>query len=192
MPWGFKGMDDLERHRVEVNEELSTRLAQVRHRERLLGLRKREWVVLGIFLLLALAAHINFQRVVVKGHSMDPTFHNGESLVVWKLAPRDRLKAGDVIVFRQGSDDLIKRIVYITPIQEATAFPPPHFPPVLDQPNPNAPSFLWYFLKVQLGYLPRPPLGNTIYVMGDNFAISDDSRHFGPINPSQILGRVLP
>ena len=40
-------------------------------------------------------------------------YHNGEAVVVWKLAPHDKLKPGDVIVFRQGGDELIKRIVYI-------------------------------------------------------------------------------
>lgn len=31
-----------------------------------------------------------------------------------------------------------------------------------------------------------------LYVLGDNLLVSDDSRNFGPIRPSQVLGKVIP
>ncbi len=192
-------MDDLTPRRVEIDEELSGRLAGVRKRERVRGLRKREWVFLSFFLAVAVAAYANFQRVIVTGRSMEPTFQDREALVMWKLAPRDRLRRGDVIVFRQGGDELIKRIVFICPPGQAGEYPPPGFPRTYSNPAgwyipADAPpwmTFRLYFHRVRLGLVPPPPLGSTIYVMGDNFPISDDSRHFGPINPSQVLGRVI-
>ena len=52
-------------------------------------------------------------------------------------------------------------------------------------------TFGLYFLKVEAGVVPTPPLSHTIYVCGDNFRNSDDSRDFGPIDPGQILGKVV-
>lgn len=34
-------------------------------------------------------------------------------------------------------------------------------------------------------------MGNKIYLVGDNKAQSTDSRHFGPVNSSQVIGKVL-
>ena len=185
---------------MEIDETLAARLSQVRRREHIRGLRKREWVFLSFFLVLALGAFANFKRVVITGHSMEPTYHDGEAVVVWKFAPHDKLKPGDVIVFRQGRDELIKRIAYIADPRQAGQFPPPGFPPTVTNPEgqyipagaPPWMTFQGYFLRVSLGIVPTPPLSHTIYVTGDNFKISDDSRDFGPIDPGQILGKVLP
>jgi signal peptidase I len=191
--------DEEPTRRVEIDDALASRLSQVRKREHIRGLRKREWVFLSFFLVLAIAAYANFERVIVTGHSMEPTYHNHETLVMWKLAPRNRLKRGDVIVFRQGRDELIKRILYICPPGQSGKYPPPGFPQTYINPEgwripADAPpwmTFQWYFLKIHLGITPPPPLDQTIYVMGDNFPISDDSRDYGPISPSQILGRII-
>src|SRR6266540_6756640 len=52
-----------------------------------------------------------FRLVRVQGHSMDPTFHNGQWLLVrrnnWPSPP---LRVGDVVVFRMDRDILVKRI----------------------------------------------------------------------------------
>ena len=191
-------MDDAGQARVEIEEALAARLAQVR-REHIRGLRKREWVVLSIFLILALGAFANFKRVVISGRSMEPSFHDGEAVVVWKFAPHDKLKPGDVIVFRQGRDELIKRIVYIADPRQAGQYPPPGFPHTLTNPEgqyvpADAPPWLTfegYFAKVEVGAVTTPPLSATLYVAGDNLLHSDDSRDFGPIDPAQILGKVI-
>ncbi|MBV9849894.1 MAG: hypothetical protein JO250_09500 [Armatimonadetes bacterium] len=192
-------MSDAER-RAEIDETLAARLAHVRQREHVRGLRRREWVVLAFFLILAASTSVNFKRVVVTGRSMEPTFHNGEAVLVWKFAPRDKLKPGDVIVFRRGRDELIKRILYIADPRQAGIFPPPGFPRTLTNPEgwyipPNASpnmTFALYFFKVQYGLKPTPALNQTIYVLGDNLPFSSDSRDFGPISPDQILGKVMP
>ena len=182
-----------------MDEELAGRLAHVRKREQVRGLRKREWVFLSVFLVVAVAAYLNFQRVIVSGRSMEPTYRNGEALIMWKLAPRDQLRRGDVIVFRQGKDELIKRIIYIASPKQVGQYPPPGFPMTYSNPEgwyipADAPSWMTfglYFFKIRTGLAPPPPLGSTIYVMGDNFPISDDSRDYGPISPAQVLGRVI-
>lgn len=163
-------------------------------------LRRREWVVLAVFLVLAVLVGMNIKRVEVKGASMEPAYHDGDTVIVWKTAPRRRLKPGDVIVFRSAEgDEFIKRIVYIAK-PGAARFPPVDFPRVLSTPSgltlsPNAPpgwTFQGYFDRVLAGRIPPPPPQNTIYVLGDNLGNSRDSRDFGPIDPSVILGKAIP
>lgn len=165
------------------------------------ALRRREWIVLGIFLALALLVAVNFKRVEVKGISMEPTYHTGDLVIVWKTAPRSRLKRGDVVVFKSADgDELIKRIVFIADPAASTQFPPPGFPRTLSNPEgqyipadaPPEYTFQGYFDAVLTRAKPAPPPGNTIYVMGDNMLYSNDSRDFGPISPTQILGKVIP
>jgi signal peptidase I len=175
------------------DDSLEAPLPPVHQEERRRLLRRREWLFLGVFLVVAILCWANFRRVVVQGRSMEPTYENGQTVLVWKLFPRRSLKPGDVIVFREGSDDLIKRVAFITAPGD-TQLPPVGFPKSFTNPEGvtvSGRSFGWYFFKASVGILPPPPRGSNIYVMGDNFPVSDDSRHFGPINPTQILGRVV-
>jgi signal peptidase I len=172
--------------------------AQQKEREKvaLKTLRQREWVALGIFLAIALIVAFNIKRVEVKGHSMETSYFNGDTVIVWKTAPRAALKPGDVIVFRStDGDELIKRIVFIANPSAPVQFPPLGFPTVVRTPaGPIDPGFGFdgYFAAVGGGFTPAPPRQSTIYVMGDNYMISSDSREFGPIDPKQILGKVIP
>lgn len=175
--------------------------AQTRRREEAARarLRQRERVAFSIFLVLALVVALNFRRVEVSGHSMEPAFHSGDMLLVWKTAPRARLQPGDVIVFRgPDGDELIKRIFYVGS-PGMTSLPPLGFPRTVSTPSgaylrPDAPpewTFQGYFDAVQSGRVPAPAPGNTIYVLGDNLGNSKDSRDFGPIDPKVILGKVV-
>ena len=164
-------------------------------------LRKREWAVLAVFFVFALLIAVNFKRVEVKGLSMEPAYYSGDTVIVWKNAPRDTLKPGDVIVFRSvDGDELIKRIVFITTLTAQVQFPPVGFPATVRTPSggfippgvPDEISFQGYFNDVNRGNKPTPAPQDTIYVMGDNFLHSNDSRDFGPISQKQILGKVLP
>ena len=180
---------------TETQDTLDARLARVRAQESRRALRRREWRVLALFLIFALLCWLNVRRVEVRGESMYPTYHSGEMVVVWKTAPRSLLKPGDVIVFRQEKDELIKRIVYV---QRAPG--PARLPAQVELPNGVrvrladlfSPYISPYFAQVRDGLLPPPPPQNTIYVLGDNLPVSDDSRYFGPISPQQILGKVIP
>lgn len=158
-------------------------------------LRRREWAFLSVFLLVALTAWVNVKRVEVKGISMEPTFHNGDLLVVWKTVPRASLRPGDVIVFKSADgDELIKRIAAIQ------TGPNPHFPPWLtfSDGRREAVAALFsvynspYFADRMMGRVPLPAPDRTIYVLGDNLMRSNDSRDFGPISPRQLLGKVVP
>ncbi len=156
-------------------------------------LRKQTWIVLGVLLVLALLLRFNVRQGRVSGPSMEPTYHDGETVLVWKSAPRASYKPGVVVVFRDhNGDELIKRIAFIRPQWSPV-------PPASDYVTTNGGrhipySLLFgnYFARVASSRLPHPPADRTIFVLGDNLIESDDSRHIGPISPSQILGKVVP
>lgn len=113
---------------------------------------------------------------------MTPTYYDGQWLLVRRMDwPAPPLHIGDVIVFRLGHDLLVKRIA---------AMP--------GQPMPDAepywPRRPWNDRLAQKGAaLTGPPVIPTgyLYVLGDNADVSDDSRNFGPVPASAVLGRVL-
>lgn len=137
-----------------------------------------------------------FQPNQVKGQSMDPTFHDGEYILTDKISFRLGLpERGDVVVFKspKNSDiDFIKRIialpgekikisggkVYVNgnPLDESA---------YLDGSVYTGPeSFL---LENQEITVPE----GKYFVMGDNRSHSSDSRDFGPVIPSEFIGKVF-
>lgn len=119
----------------------------------------RQAVALFVFLIIAFLYHSFFTLSVVKGKSMEPTFHDGQVVLVGKggllFGP---LKRGDVVVFTRNGQLLVKRVVAL--------------------PYETAPDGT------------RVP-ANHVYVVGDNLEVSEDSRAFGPIPLSSIVGKVL-
>ena len=152
-------------------------------------LRRVEWIFLGFFLLLAVAAYASVQRVIVHGRSMEPTLHDGDTLTAWKLIPRDKFREGDVVVFRDGDgSELIKRIVFVQNAQGTAT--PPELVQIPGGVRPWRTLFLDYNRAVTVRHLLKPSRANTLYVMGDNTDNSEDSRVFGPIRPDQVVGQV--
>lgn len=133
------------------------------------------------------------QPFIVSGASMDPTFHNGEYLIVDELSYRLESPArGDVIIFRYPKNPkefFIKRIIglpgetvaidgngiTVTKTDGSTvAIQEPY---VLNRGNGSANS---YALKA-----------DEYFVMGDNRPESSDSRVWGPLPRGNIIGRAF-
>ncbi len=78
--------------------------------------RQRRWlrqaVALFVFFIVAFLYHSFFTLSVVRGKSMEPTFHDGQVILVGKggllFGP---LKHGDVVVFTRDGQLLVKRVV---------------------------------------------------------------------------------
>lgn len=126
----------------------------------------------GVFLFLVFFFY-NFQTVVVEGHSMTPTLKDHQRILVckalWLVGPP---KKGDIVVIKGDTpgDYLVKR-VYATAGQEVDyAYQPDNY-------------------DFSLGKYIVPE--GHIYVLGDNLAVSEDSRDFGPVPLSRVLGKVI-
>lgn len=135
----------------------------------------------------------------VNGHSMDPTLQTGEYLLTEKIAYRTREpQRGEIVVFKAPTSacvgsgcDYIKRIIglpgetvkiaggkfYINGVElnesEYLA------PTVVTNPGPYTANER----EITLGT-------DQYFVSGDNRANSADSRYWGPISKSAIIGRA--
>jgi signal peptidase I len=158
-------------------------------------------MILAAVLLAGLARTFAFQTFYIPTTSMVPTLAVGDRILVQKafFSPRD-LHEGDIVVFSHppldhcsgAGDDLVKRVIalpgqtiyssgdsiYVNGKLLVEAYLPSSDP--LGPPIPNATSQHPY----------RVPPGE-FYVMGDNRAVSCDSRYWGPISGSSIVGKVI-
>jgi signal peptidase I len=159
-----------------------------------------EWaLVIGGALLVALVVRTFLvQAFWIPSASMEPTLHEGDRVLVNKLSyDLHDVHHGDVIVFERPDEpsdvphpedeiqDLIKRvialpgdvieardgIVYINdePLEESYLAPDT---PTTDLPRQEIPE-------------------GKVFVMGDNRTNSHDSRRFGPVDESSIVGRAF-
>lgn len=123
-----------------------------------------------------------FRPFVVEGNSMSPTLASGQWLV-GKSRPK-QISRGDVIVFRHGSETMIKRVAFLPGDRiERYRF-------IGEWKLPY--NSVMREAMVRRG-LPRwdlivPP--ESLYVVGDNIAESVDSRTYGAIPMSDVLAIV--
>lgn len=135
----------------------------------------------------------------VKGASMEPSFHDHEYLIIDRLNYRfNEPKRGDPVVFRYPNDPreyFIKRLIglpgetveikdggiYIFNAEHKDGWklPEKYLPNGLVTISSNP-----AYAKYELG-------PDQYYFLGDNRNASMDSRVFGPVNKSFIIGRVV-
>ena len=142
--------------------------------------------------------HFLIQPFYVKGASMEPNFHDSEYLIIDELSYELKTpKRGDIIVFRyprNPQEFFIKRVIGLpgekVQIQDGMVF-------ITNSTNPNGIALDEPYLATGtktygLSDNDVITLGkDEYYVLGDNRNSSKDSRSFGPVNKSFIIGRVL-
>lgn len=157
--------------------------------------RKARVVVYSALLLAGLAYLVQPVRVgVTSGESMEPTLHNGQPYLLDTRAYKESApQRGEVVVFRQKGDLCIKRVIAVGGdtllLQQIQCEGPDEL---------VASDELWRIRRmiatpklkrvVRLHSLTIPK--NCVYVVGDARSISNDSRTYGPIPVSNIVGRV--
>jgi len=131
----------------------------------------------------------------VKGASMEPTFQSGDYILTSRVTYKMRTpQRGDVIVFKspKNSDiEYIKRIVALPKdklvVENGNVFVNDK---LIQENYISAQTNLWDggFVKEAVPlYVPE----DEIFVMGDNRPRSSDSREFGPVPESSIIGQVF-
>lgn len=140
-----------------------------------------------IALVLFLAVNLITARIRVEGISMEPSLHDGQFVVVNRLAYRwHELKRGDIIVFHFPPDPsrrFIKRAIGL----------PGDVVSIHDgQVYVNG-------LSLTEPYLADEPLyhgewrltPSEVFVLGDNRNNSSDSQNWGPLPMDEIIGKAV-
>ncbi len=123
----------------------------------------------------AVSLNASFKTVRVEGASMTPTLQPGQyMLLAKKSALSSSVKDGDIVVIDHWKDhDFIVKRVYrlagevVDPIETPISY--------------------WGKEQLKPYYVPK----GCVYVLGDNSKSSEDSRIFGPVPMSHIVGKVL-
>lgn len=131
----------------------------------------------------------------IKGNSMEPNFHDNEYILTDKISYRFREpKRGEIVIFKAPKNpdiDYIKRIIGLpeekVKIQNGAVYVNGK---KLDEPYINDITSLFPQQFMQEGIEITVPDG-YLFVLGDNRQHSSDSREFGPIQETQIIGRAF-
>jgi signal peptidase I len=169
--------------------------ATARRRRRSSGTRQLiEWVLL-IGTALAIALLIKtflFQAFYIPSESMVPTLKIHDRVLVNKLSYKlHDIHRGDIVVFTkpkgEASDikDLVKRVIGL-PGETVEGRDDHIFINGKELREPYLPDG-----TVTSTFAAQPIPANSIWVMGDNRPASRDSRYFGPIPESSVVGRVF-
>ena len=167
-------------------------------------------LALALIIAITLIAFV-FQSYQVDGESMQTTLQNGDRLIVWKT-PRtwSRLthhqyvpNRGDIIIFNEtglssyGQDDskqLVKRVIglpgdrVVVNSGVVTVYNNDH--PQGFQPDKDLPYGLPKSIPYTSGDIDVRLGPDQLFVCGDNRSNSLDSRIFGPIRTSQVIGKL--
>jgi signal peptidase I len=153
---------------------------------RLLRWRSLASLVLQLAILAMLVAAFFILPWQVSGFSMAPHISPNEYVLINRFAYRlQSPQRGDIVAFRQGDDGVfIKRVVGIPGdrirIDRGTVF--------LNGVALREPYVLYVDNRSFAGSTVPP---GSVYVLGDNRAVSEDSRFFGAVPDNRLIGRAL-
>jgi signal peptidase I len=133
------------------------------------------------------------QPFIVRGESMDPTYSDGQYLIIDELTYRREAPArGDVIVFKypkEPSKYFIKRIIGLP---NETVDIKNGIPTIFSMEYPNGKTLSEPYLKdLSFDTVSQKLEADEYFVMGDNRSNSLDSRIWGPLPKGNIIGRVF-
>lgn len=158
------------------------------------------WEIVEVLLvaMIAVAAikYFLIQPFIVNGASMEPSFSDGDYLLIDEVSYRiSNPERGDVVVFRAPVDRsvyYIKRIIGL-PGEKVEVTDDSVIITNKDHPNGEilAEPYVIDSLRANpFGHIVITLKDNEYFVMGDNRSNSLDSRRWGPLNASDIVGVV--
>lgn len=155
---------------------------------RLLHLRSLASLALQLAILGALIAAFFVRTPQVSGLSMEPHINSGEYVLINTLAYRFGVpNRGDIVAFRHDGDTpeiYIKRVIGVPGDRIGVERGAVYVNGVrLSEPYVRFPD--------QRSFAAITVPAQTVYVLGDNRANSEDSRFFGPVEADHLMGRAL-
>lgn len=159
--------------------------------------KKEEFVETLKFLFLALLIILPIrmfvaQPFVVNGASMDTTFADGEYLIVDELSYRLREPArGDVMIFRYPKNEKVFYIKRVIGLPGETVKIQGDKVTIVSATNPLGLTLTEPYVhsKMDPNFSQTTTLGpDEFFMMGDNRAVSADSRLWGPMPRKDIIG----
>lgn len=151
-----------------------------------------------VFILAFVLRYFVIQPFVVDGESMMPNYINEEYLLAEKVSYLTKEpKRGDVIVFRYPGNPNVNYIKRVIGLPGETVQVADNQVKISNSANPSgiilAESYLPSSVKTLTndgGSISETLAMDEYFVMGDNRQHSSDSREWGPLKKSNILGRA--
>jgi len=159
-------------------------------KDKLIKIVKELYSYVIIILVVVIIRTFIITPVVVSGDSMRPNLNNGELLLVQKIGYRDTaIKRFDIIVLKDGEDEIIKRVI---------GLPGEHISYKNNKlyVNDNLVNESYKFRDTNDFNLEEVCTCNIIpdgkyLVLGDNRPISKDSRQIGLVDEDDIIGKAV-
>lgn len=118
---------------------------------------------------------LNYKIIIVSGKSMNPTFQNGQIILADKSFNFSDIETDDIIIFKDfDGHTCIKRVVALSGDKVIQSDGHLYINGV-EKYNYNTNFDIQYLIK-----------DNELYVCGDNYHNSIDSREYGPIKFERI------
>lgn len=169
-------------------DEIRTELTSERHRSRFLGsVRSTVFILIVVAAAAVLTAVLLLPILRIYGDSMEGTLATGDVVVSVKSSD---FETGDIMAFYYNNNVLVKRVIaksgdWVNIDQDGNVY-------VNDQliDEPYLSSKAYGDTNIELPY--QVPEGK-VFVMGDNRAVSVDSRNtaVGCISSEQVVGKII-
>ena len=138
----------------------------------------KTFAIMILCLCVIITMNYNFRIVIVSGDSMIPTLKSGQLVIIRKHV--DSFESGDIVVFHHQDELMIKRVIALPGDQV-----------ILDSSG-------IYINGIHIkpyNYSGEPTVislnEDDVFVIGDNYDNSIDSRIIGPISIGDVIGVVL-
>jgi len=120
---------------------------------------------------------------LISGSSMYPTILNGDIAIFSKIN-LDEIKEGDIVALRHNDEYLVKRVIALDGdkvriVEDGILV---NGEKIIDETQE---------LRIYMSELDYSLGDGEIFVVGDNSIVSYDSRMFGPVSKTSVLGKYV-
>lgn len=153
----------------------------------MLKVPKKYFMIVAFILAIIIVRAFFYTTYTIKGESMYPTLNDGDRVIIEKKF--NNLLPDDLIIFKKEGKEYIKRIKGI-PRQKIVYNDSSQYFTINDEKIENCCKDYKYTISELYKDDNMVVPENHYFVMGDNQEVSIDSRNFGLIDQSQVIGKV--